>query len=149
MPIHNIQVEKLKLLRAAVPSIHKAKATEVIRLYEDRKIKTVKTAKMMIKGLAGKRTAPQTALDRVEEVKTGVRRVIPPRAIPARKRQNTSGLKTYFVKGMVQTTTRYIVKMTQKMHPSIYKDEVPMAERIQAQSQAEAVRKFEDGFYQS
>ena len=121
MTKNNIQVEKLKLLRANVPANLKSKATEVIRLYEDRKIKTVKSAKMMIKGLAGKRTAPQTAIDRVEAVKTGVSRVIPPRAIPARKRQTKTGLKTYFIKGRVQTNTQYVVKKTGEKHPKIYK----------------------------
>ena len=118
----------LKQLRANVASDYKSKATETIRLYEDRKIKRIGTAEAILRGLAGKRKAPQTALDRISKYKQGP----PATGEIARQRQNPVGVTEYFVKEAVQTITRYIVKKTQKMHPGIYKDDVPMGETIKA-----------------
>ena len=92
MTIKKRHLELLKQLRANVASDCKSKATEAMRLYEDRKIKRIRTAEAILRGLAGNRKAPQTALDRISKYKQG----LPATGELARQRQNKTGLKNIF-----------------------------------------------------
>jgi hypothetical protein len=139
MPVRRLNIDALKLLRADVPLGYKPRASEVIRLYEDRKIKQIGTATSILKQLAGKRTAPQTAIARINKYK----QVEPATGEIARQRRRQAEFKTFFVSGKVMTTTNYFDKKSKQKHQTIYKDTFPRGVTVRAKTAAEARDEFQ------
>jgi len=140
MPVKQYQIKELKDLKPFIETRYRPKLEEVINLYSERKIVNYSTAFKLARGLAGNTGAPKAAIkviDKYYDVPTVRGRL--------KRETEENKLKTYFVKGVVHTTSKY-AKTTnkgRKEYDKEYHDEFQEAKEIRARSDTKAREIFE------
>ena len=140
MPVKQYQLKELRDFKVFVETKYKPKLDELISLYIRRKIPTHAAAFKIAKGVAGNTGAPKAAIKSMEKCFQAPKTM--ERTLKVAKENQ---LKTYFIRGKVNTTTRYS-KTTNKETKTFVKeskDSYKDAKQIRARSEADARNMFD------
>ena len=140
MPVKQYQISELRDYKTFIDTKHRQRLDDLITLYRERKIPTHALATKIAKNLAGINGTPKTAIKLMEKYYD----------VSTAKDRNTqvakqNQLKTYFVKGKVNTTTTYSSTTNQEAKKVVinHKDSYKDAKQIKARSEAEARKMFD------
>jgi hypothetical protein len=127
MPVKQYQIKELRSFKVFVEPKYKQYLDDLVKLYQERKIPTYPTAYKIAKGLSRHTGTPMAAVRLMQKYYNA------PMAKDRNKALAEANLmKTYFIKGKVQTSTQY-AKTTNK-GTKVYDKNTKMNFRMQKRS---------------